>query len=1160
MDEKTIALLFKWGPWALILVLSIYFFVVGVIRGRYKVFRRFIWVFLYTTLLLIFIMPLARNVLNLNVTINGVQGVRNYIISVIENNDQVAKFFSYSPDLKDMVVALPELIVAPVLFIVLMLIGLPLSFLFPIYWVYLLVYMLIAKYAFHRRKYEIGEDGKSLRNDKGKKVKVSRKKHRLQGGLIRMVQGLTLTSLILVPFNLINRMYRKAKENSELSEGTTICTSIGENSEVICKYLDMYGNTIFAKIGGEHSLDKFVSDRLTTTEINGEKVSLEKETSTLVVSVAMLADSGLLKLLMSEDFDPSSADYSSVNFEKVEKAMNLLMDSKLLSEALNAGVQYAMEASEDSLIKLFNDEDILSKVGYKNLKEVKDDISSVVGVIRYAVESGLVNSILDNKDDYVTVINNIDSGKLEELLNRTLNITIISRAMPSILEKYASEYGVNVPSSMTETLNSEVTSLLGEAIVFVKTMEFTKMSDITDGDIIDNIANKLFVAGAIKENSKESLATLLHELNTSYLFKDVVSTQVNKLLEDKDYNVDARVFRYVDSKEAWIKELDVLETAYSIYDEYKDSEKVNYYNVTSLLNKISGTKVFVSVMPFSYSYLLPKMGIEIDTSGFPVIDFDGENEDASKVEFYNTWESELLIFKNIADAAGTLELQSFDDISTELLKDDDKVDALSTVMGEVYKSSMLKDSFVDYMKDTINEFVEEYGVSFTKEELLTIDTKDKWENEFSNISDVLEVDFSDTSNINKTNLKIVFDAVSNMQLFKSKKIDILKYAIETSNFLTSEEYESIDWPSSTDQEEIDAFWNNETSVLLNIVDERDTITDLTSLNINDMDTTKIGNLVNEVMKSEILKQIVVNKVSDLLVSNDVKDDRDASGSVTNLKNSIASVSDWRSELDIIKSMLNMNATNFSEVSGGKTRLEKMFDSIDSSTLLQNTRAHLLIKAVSTINMEGVSASSVSVASLMNNNYFDYNNETRVFKEYAKNRVVIDNLTDITSLTGEVKVGVATMLDAMKYSKILEGKYVSTLDSALSDVRNNADLVSYGVHVKTKTETNNYKDIIWSNEIDNLITINNNIATVKGYTSDDVSDSSKRSETIAIIGNTLDAIEASAFLGEAQAQTIANTVVSTLTYNDFTHTSVVTSVSKGDYSTWGEAFEAAIPTV
>ena len=36
------------------------------------------------------------------------------------------------------------------------------------------------------------------------------------------------------------------------------------------------------------------------------------------------------------------------------------------------------------------------------------------------------------------------------------------------------------------------------------------------------------------------------------------------------------------------------------------------------------TKILISLLPFAYDELLPRVGIEIDSDGFPVIDFDGQ--------------------------------------------------------------------------------------------------------------------------------------------------------------------------------------------------------------------------------------------------------------------------------------------------------------------------------------------------------------------------------------------------------------------------------------------------------------------------------------------------------------------------------------------------------
>lgn len=1050
MDANIIGLIIKWGPLALVGLVFLIYFLGGVIKGTYKVTRRLVYVVIYVLLAWLLVGSLTSWVLDMNnITINGVRGIRNFIVKFVEENETIKGFLEYSPELKSLIIDHPEIIVNPIVFIVLIVVVLPLSF--PIYWIYLLIWNLIAKYAFKREKYQKDEDGNILRNEKGKKVKVERKKRRLIGGLINGVKGAVVVSSVLMPINFVNRIYNKAKDSAELEEGETLCGSIGfaNINEDICGYIDMYNETLFAKMSGKYSLDKLVNDKLTTVKVDGGKIKLEKELSNLTVAFVLINDSGIIDLFTKGDIDWSTVDLSVIKFEKINSALDVLFSSTLLASVSEAGVNYVMnEVLNDNLVSLLKDDDIVSKLSYESSDQIRDELKNVVNVFKYAIDKGLDNVILDNKDNVISIVNNVNEEDVRELVNKLLSIRIVSKAMPSALKAYAEKYGINVPSEMTSELNNEVASQLVNAIKFVKTMEATSLDDITKGDIVDNLSNLLFVNGALKTNSKESLATLLHELNSSYLFKDVVSTQVNNLLKDKDYKVDARVLKYVDSKDDWLKELSVLEKGFDLYKEFNDTETVYYEKVTGLLNDLSGTKVMISILPFAYDELLPKIGIELDSEGLPSIDFDGENEDSSKKEFYDTWEDELVVLKNIADAAGDLRLQSLDDITVDLLKEEEKVESLSVVMSEVYKSDMLREPFVDFMKDTMNEFVVDYGVEFTKEELLSVDTKDKWKNEFDNINEVLSVDFSDEENIDSTNLKTVFDAVDSMELFKTKKIDILKYAVKESNFLTQEEYDGISWPSSDDQDSIDAYWDNETSILLKIVDKKDTIETLTtSVELKTMDTDEIGGLLNDVMDSNILKNIVADKMVTLFTDNDVRDDRDEGNSTVNLKNNVLSVSDWKSELSSIQEMVNISEENMNEVENGKTRVESMFDSIEESELLQNTRANLLLKAVKTIDITKV-PDDVTVGVLKANNYSKYNNEKNVIINVSKEKELFDELGTMSLDTMDTD-RIGTLMNTVTSSIIFKDYVVDEITKVLvnNDVKDDRDANDSTVYLK-----------------------------------------------------------------------------------------------------------------
>ena len=1103
MNAEVISLIIKWGPLALVAVVFLWCFILGLIRGSYKVLRRLIYVILYVVLIWIFISPITNFLLDLNIPINGIKGVRNFVIHTIESNDTINDFLSYSPNLKNIIVNSPEIIVSPILFIVLVIVVLPLSF--PIYWIYLIIYNLIAKIVFKRRKYEVDENGKVLRNEKGKKIKVVRKKRRLLGGFLRGAQGVTLICVVLLPVNFINRIYNKAKNAAELKNGETICdtNSLLKDYKDVCGYIDLYNETLFAKIGGEKSLDKIVSDGLTTIKYNGKEISLENELSSVAVSAVLLNDSGVLDLFLNGEFDLKTVDFNKINFDKLTLLVDYLFESSLISEITETGVSYVLhEVADDKLIELLKDDDIVSKLEYKNVGEIERELKDVIEILKLAVEKNVVDKVVDNSGDVISIVSNVNESDVETLLYKILSLKILNRAMPSAIKAYGEKHGVEVPEEMTSEINAEISGLVSQAIKFVKTMEINSIDTLKEGNLVTNIINALFVNGAIKENSKDSLATLLNNLNSSYLFKDVVSTQVNKILKDKDYKVDARVLKYVDSKDAWMKELSVLENAYVLYEEYKDDKSINYSNVTELLNEISGSKVMISVLPFAYDELLPKIGIEIDSEGLPVIDFDGENEDESKIEFYETWEKELVVLKNIADAAGVLKLQSLKDINLELIKEEEKVDALSAIMGEVYSSDLLKDSMVGFMQETINEFLLDYEIEFSKDELLSINSKDKWKNELTNINNILEIDLGEEESITGTNLNTIFNSVGNMELFKQKKIDILKVAIEKSEFLTEEEYTSILWPSSTSsQTEIDSFWNRETSVLVNVVDKKDTIEGLTSITIETLDTNEVGDLINEVMRSNILKPIVVNKVSELLVANDVKDDRDDEGNTINLKATISNVSDWKVELASIKEMVNsidtVIETNYEEIKSqnrfnregsegsytytqnndgvylkkginfyfieaayrynregsegsyiftqnnngaylkiSTTNVDDVFAIIENSSLLQNSKSNLLLKAIETINITTI-PSDVTVARLTQDEYALYEKERDIIIKVSKNKNAVDNLSSM-SLNNINTEEIGDLLDTVTSSIIFEDYVVTQIKTVLTNNEINDD--------------------------------------------------------------------------------------------------------------------------
>lgn len=1134
MSAETISMIIQWGPLALVSVVFLWCFVLGVIRGTYKVMRRMIYCILYIVIVWLTINDITSSLLDLNVTINGVQGVRNFIVQSIESNDSIKTFLGYSPGLRTIIVECPEIVISPILFIVLVLIGLPLSF--PIYWIYLIFYEIIAKCVFKRTKYARDENGNYVRNEKGKKIKVKRPKKRLLGGLLRGAQGVVLICVTLLPVNFVNRIYNRAKAKADLDDGETLCTldSSLEKYKDLCGYMDLYNETIFAKLGGENSIDKIITDKLTTIEYGNKELNLENELSSVAVSAVLLYESGVMDLFVNGQLVLEETDFSTIKFDKLDALIDSLFDSTLINELSIAGVRYVMnEVASDKLIEVFKDDDIVSKLDYTTSAEVEAELKDIISILKLAVEKNIDDAVIQNKDNAIAIVNNVSDEDVEALLNKILSLRIINKAMPSVIKAYGEKNGITVPDKMTNELNAEISNLFAKAVSLVQTMELTNLDELKGEDALKTITGALMENGALKTNTKDELATLLNDLNQSYLFKNVLPTQINNLLKDKDYKVDGRVLRYVDTKEKWLLELNVLEDALVLYDEFGETEVVDYEKVTGLLNDMSGTKVFISLLPFAYDELLPNVGIEIDSEGFPVIDFDEATEDSSKVEFYNMWEGELTILKNIADAIGVLELQSLEDINIDLIKDEENVDALATVMGEVYKSDLLKSPMVDFMKDTINEFVVDFDVEFSEEELLSINTKEKWKNELTEINNVLEIDFSNEENINATNLDTVFTSVGNMELFKTKKIEILKYAIKESNFLTQSEYDSISWPANNaTQPEIDEFWTNETNVLVNVVNEKDTIEDLASITIETMDTEKVGDIITEVMKSNILRPIVVNKIVTLLDENDIRHDEDDVGSTVKLEASIISVSDWPTELQTIKEMLDVKEENMSEVTDGKTVVEKMFANIEASKLLQGSKATLLLKAVETINITPI-PDGVDVDLLKANGYELYNDEKDIIIEVSKNKSTFDNLATMELTTIDTNA-IGGLLDTITSSIIFEDYVVDQIATVLTNNGINDDRGSVN-NLKSNIAGVNEKSS-WRTELGDIKSMLN----MDGETFDDVVDGRTNVEIM------FETIEESVLLQNSRASILIKIIDSVKkTFTDISVPNDVTSITLSD---------------
>ena len=322
MSEENIIAIIKWGPLIYLLLALLIGMLVGLINGRRKALRRTIYVGIFL-ILSFFLTPVIVSSC-MGIQIQGAT-IQEHINQFILNNETVNNLFNGIPALKEIILQYPVAIVSLILFVVLIFVILPLSF--PIYWIYLIFYTLIEKYVFKYQKYEKDDNGEILRNEKNKKIKIKKDKHRLTGAIMMGTQYSVLASTIFVPIGVVTRLYQDAN-NATSNKNLSSLDHLQDYKQYL-NYLDAFNNSIVGKVTNS-AVNKVTSDYLTSVEINGTKSTLENELSNIAIAAVYLEESGLIPLLTNK-IDINTLDLSKVNMNMLNKAIGALFETATLN-------------------------------------------------------------------------------------------------------------------------------------------------------------------------------------------------------------------------------------------------------------------------------------------------------------------------------------------------------------------------------------------------------------------------------------------------------------------------------------------------------------------------------------------------------------------------------------------------------------------------------------------------------------------------------------------------------------------------------------------------------------------------------------------------------------------------------------------------------------
>lgn len=1083
MSEENIIVIIKWGPLLFLLLALLTGMLVGLIKGRRKSLRRTIYVVLFVVACFIFTPKITE--LLMRVEIQGLT-IEGYINKFIEENEQINEIFQEIPALKEVIVYYPNAIFSLVLFLVMTFVILPLSF--PLYWIYLIFYTIIEKCIFKYSKYKKDENGKILRNEKGKKIKDKKDKHRLTGAFIMGVQYTVLSSVIFVPVGVITRLYQDGKEASTSKDLSTL-EDLQEYKQFI-NYIDVFNDSIIGKITNS-AANKSIAAYLTPIVVEGEKTTMEEDLSNLVVAAVYLEESGLIKLL-SGDIDLMTLDLSKINVNKLDQLIEALFKSSTLKSIIGDGVNYVLENHlKDVLVSFTEDNNIVDKVKYSNALEVKEELLRVTDLLKTVINAKLLEAYQKNTTNVVGIANEVSTANVESILNKILSIKILSKAMPGVITKLLKNEGLT--KELTEADNNEIVKLVVDMMNFAKSLEIQHLDDITQGNVMDNIVEILYKDGVIKEKSKSSLASFLANAASSNIFSEVLATQLNKLLEQFEINLNGKMLLNVNTKEAWVSELNVLENIFELYQTYKSEEKVDFLLATELLDNLKSTKAMILAFPIAYQKLFPSIGIEVDLDKIQYVDYSQENANEQEVQFYQYWTQQLQHLDVICKELAKLRITSVSDISLDLLELDSNITSLSIIIQEVFTSDLLKDGVSDFLNDTLKDLFVEFEISLgdgaidnvnsktivkplyivKDEKEIEVELKDNkyyigsvevtyengkilyqtqeydanentiakiWGRELTNLADILDV-IKTGDLLDRTNLSIVLDSVDNMYLLENCKNDLLLYAVKSTGILSTDEFDAIDKTNIS--------FTKEKNILLNVIDKQEVLKDISSIDfatISDETITDLAFVLENVLSSDILGNYAADNIVSLASNVDITLD----------KATVLSADTWEADLKLMKTAINMNKDSFDRVT-----IETLLNGIEGSSLLGGIKNQLLLDTARKITIAGV-----SIPSSLTSDDINYTDE--------KNAILVasDNLTLLESMSGnEFSLSsvdsekISELLSVSLKSKMFGNSVIDTLVSVFNDNDIKHDLDTTGNNnLITSIKAVDSKDN-WKKEID-----------------------------------------------------------------------------------------------
>lgn len=484
---------FLWGSIALIVVLLLVGFLVGMYRGLKRTSLHILFVLVSVVIAFFVTRPITDAILNTNISYNGtLMPISEYIVQLISDNlVDLSHFDSASEFIKQ----LPSAVTSPIVFIVVMLV---------MFLIFEIIYLITARISFGSKKKDFSTN----------------KPRRVPGAFIAMAETFMFLLVLFAPITSLTHTYEEivttaststsTSENAMPTLGDQLSSALPpEVNEAILSFND----SAFGVICSAGGFDDALFDGLSDVKIDGEKINVRKEIVTLAGAYDEVA------IFVNE---VSANNYENLDFAPIKASVTEIVNNNLFKTVLTDTLKdfiVNFDTLKDELGLTDIPEEVVDIIHDLQAKLTEDfdfytylssDILSVLDIADKIITSGTLEEYMslenvDAENILNLVVNNEEA--VSPSLKSALTLNLVSDTMPRLLELLSTELQKGFENAENIGLNTTLTREDMESMVDSLMSIATELKTLNDqndifgliesDDIVDSILNLNDIGGVL---------------------------------------------------------------------------------------------------------------------------------------------------------------------------------------------------------------------------------------------------------------------------------------------------------------------------------------------------------------------------------------------------------------------------------------------------------------------------------------------------------------------------------------------------------------------------------------------------------------------------------------------------------------------------------------